>query len=249
MSLGGKIALVTGASRGIGAACARSLAAAGAVVAVNYFSSKEPAEKVVADIETRGGKALALQADVRDPRQVEGMLDQAASALGPLSVLVLNAGPAVPFKGVHELSQQEFETKVLDEMRSFFLPARAAMGGMIERKSGCIIGISSALSRNPAYGFAAHTTSKSAVDGLMKSLALELGPHGIRVNTVAPGLTRTDATAHMPADQVEAIVGMTPLRRVGEVEDVAGLVTALADDSCGFVSGAYIPVSGGIQMP
>ena len=120
---------------------------------------------------------------------------------------------------------------------------------MIAAKRGCIVGISSALSRYPSYGFAAHTTSKSAVDGLMKSFAFELGAHGIRVNTVAPGLTRTDATAHMPAEAVQAITAMTPLGRVGEAEDVAGIVAALADDATAFVSGAYIPVSGGIQMP
>jgi len=249
MHLKGKVALVTGASRGIGAACARMLAAHGAAVAVNYFSSKEAADKVVADITAAGGKAAAIRADVRDAAQVAEMAAATDMALGPVDILVLNASPSVPWKGITELTQEEFETKVLDEMRSFFLPAKAIMPSMIVRKTGSIIGISSGLSRYPSYGFAAHTTSKSAVDGLMKALALELGPFGIRVNTVAPGLTRTDATAHMPADQVEMIAGMTPMKRVGEAEDVAGLVTALAGDECGFVSGAYIPVSGGIQMP
>jgi 3-oxoacyl-[acyl-carrier protein] reductase len=166
-----------------------------------------------------------------------------------VDTLVLNAGPAVPWKSVMELTQEEFETKVMDEMRCFFLPAKAVMPSMIARNTGCIIGISSGLSRYPSFGFTAHTTSKSAVDGLMKALALELGPHGIRVNTVAPGLTRTDATAHMREEQVQAIASITPLGRVGEAEDVAGLVAALAGDDLGFVSGAYIPVSGGVQMP
>jgi 3-oxoacyl-[acyl-carrier protein] reductase len=249
MHLNGKVALVTGASRGIGAASAKALAAHGAAVAVNYVHNREAAEAVVAAITESGGKALTVQADVRDAQEVARMAAATAEALGPVDILVLNAGPAVPFKSVTELTQAEFETKVLDEMRCFFLPAKAVMPSMIERKRGCIIGISSGLSRNPSFGFTAHTTSKSAVDGLMKSLALELGPFGIRVNTVAPGLTRTDATAHMPEDQVKAYAGMTPLRRVGEAEDVAGMVAALAGDDCGFVSGAYIPVSGGIQMP
>jgi len=249
MHLEGKVALVTGASRGIGAACARALAAHGAAVAVNYVKSKDAAEEVAAAITAVGGKAVALKADMRDAGQVAKMAAAAEKALGPVDILVLNAGPAVPWKSVTELTQVEFETKVLDEMRCFFLPAKAVMPSMIARKTGCIIGISSGLSRHPSFGFTAHTTSKSAVDGLMKSLALELGPHGIRVNTVAPGLTRTDATAHMTEAQVQAIAGMTPLGRVGEAEDVAGMVVALAGDDLGFVSGAYIPVSGGVQMP
>jgi 3-oxoacyl-[acyl-carrier protein] reductase len=249
MSLSGKTALVTGASRGIGAACAAALAARGAAVVVNYFKGQDAAAQVVTAITRAGGRAVALPGDVRDADQVATLFAAAAAAFGPVEVLVLNAGPSVPWKPVTDLTQAEFETKVLDEARSFFLPAKAAMPAMIERRRGCIIGISSGLSRYPAYGFSAHTTSKSAVDGLMKSLAFELGPYGIRVNTVAPGLTRTDATAHMPEAQVEAIAGMTPLRRVGEAADVAGIVAALADDETGFVSGAYIPVSGGIQMP
>ena len=249
MHLQGKVALVTGASRGIGAACAGALAAAGAAVAVNYVNSKDAAAAVTAGITAAGGRAVALQADVRDATAVAALVAATEKALGPIDILVLNAGPAVPWKPVTELTQAEFEAKVLDEMRSFFLPAKAVLPGLIARKGGCIIGISSGLSRYPAYGFSAHTTSKSAVDGLMKSLAFELGPYGIRVNTVAPGLTRTDATAHMNDDQVQAIARLTPLRRVGEAEDVAGLVVALAGDAAAFVSGAYIPVSGGIQMP
>lgn len=249
MNLAGKTALVTGASRGIGAACAQALAAHGAAVAVNYFRAQEAAAQVASGITAAGGRAVALPGDVRDAGQVAALVAATTAQLGPIDILVLNAGPAVPWKPVTELSQAEFETKVLDEARSFFLPAKAVMASMIERRRGCIIGISSGLSRYPAYGFSAHTTSKSAVDGLMKSLAFELGPFGIRVNTVAPGLTRTDATAHMPESQVQAIAGMTPLRRVGEAADVAGIVAALADDATAFVSGAYIPVSGGIQMP
>ena len=249
MKIQGKVALVTGASRGIGAATAKLLAAHGVAVGVNYFNSKAPADAVVEDIKAGGGKALAVQADCRNEAQVGEMVTQTVNALGPVDILVLNAGMNVPFKSFMELSYEEFETKVMGELQCFFYPLKAAVPGMIERKSGCIIGISSGLSRYPGYGFSAHTTVKSGIDGLMKSLALELGPAGIRVNTVAPGLTKTDATAHMPPERVDAIAQGTPLRRVGLPEDVAGAVVMLCREEARFVSGTYVPVSGGIQMP
>jgi len=119
---------------------------------------------------------------------------------------------------------------------------------MIEQKKGCIIVISTGLSRHPAPGFSSHTTAKSALDGLVKSLALELGPHGIRVNAVAPGLTITDATAFLPQESKDASAQMTPLRRNGMPEDIAGAILLLAADEAKFITGTYLPVSGGIQM-
>jgi len=248
MSLSGKTALVTGASRGIGAATARRLAEAGAAVAVNYFKSKEPAQKVVDEIVNNGGNAVAVQADVRDPDQVDEMVKTAVDILGPIDILVLNAGADVPLKIFAEMTTEEFENKVMGELRGFFHPLKAVIPSMIERSSGCIVGISSGLSRHPGPRFSAHTTAKSAVDGLMKSLALELGQFGIRVNTVAPGLTVTDATSWMPAEQREAIGKMTPMQRVAYPEDVAGAVAMVVSDDAGFVTGAYIPVSGGQLM-
>ena len=248
MSLSGKVALVTGASRGIGAATAKRLAECGAAVAVNYFSSKEPAQAVVDAIVGSGGKAVLVQADVREPDQVEIMTTNAVAALGPIDILVLNAGANVPLKMFAEMSTDEFENKVMGELRGFFHPLKTVIPAMIERKSGCIVGISSGLSRYPGPRFSAHTTAKSAVDGLMKSLALELGPFGIRVNTVAPGLTVTDATSWMPLEQRDAIGKMVPLRRVAYPEDIAGAVAMIVSDDAGFVTGSYIPVSGGQLM-
>jgi 3-oxoacyl-[acyl-carrier protein] reductase len=248
MALDGQVALVTGASRGIGAAIARLLANHGAAVAVNYRARKDAADKVVQQISENGGKALAIQADVRNEDQVASMVARLADQLGPVDILVLNAGMPVPFKPFMDLTSDEFYNKVFGEMQAFFYPLKAIVPSMMKRGHGNIIGISSGLSRHAGLGFSAHTTAKSGIDGLMKSLALELGPSGIRVNTVAPGLTVTDATAWQPKERFEAVAHVTPLRRVGQPEDIAGAVLALVSEECRFVTGNYISVSGGSLM-
>jgi 3-oxoacyl-[acyl-carrier protein] reductase len=248
MELHGKVALVTGSSRGIGAAIAKLLASHGAAVGVNYFQSEAAARKVVADIEAAGGKAVALQADVRDASDAEKLVRETEKALGPLEVLVLNAAILFPVKPFVEFPWEAFEAKILGEMGAAFHCCRAAVPGMVTRQSGSIIAISSTLSRYPGEGFCAHSAAKSALDAFVKSLALELGPSGIRVNTVAPGLTLTDATAFQPPEAKEAIANMTPLRRNGLPDDVAGAVLFLASDAARFVTGQYIPVSGGLLM-
>lgn len=249
MKLAGKTALVTGASRGIGAATAISLAAEGASVVVNYFKNSNAANEVVKKIADAGGQAMAVQADARNATEVESMVAKAVDKFGPIDILVLNAGMPVPFKPFAELTYEDFHGKVMGELDCFFFPLKAVIPSMMERKTGCIVGVSSGLSRHPGQNFSAHTTAKSAIDGLMKSMALELGRFNIRANTIAPGLTRTDATANQPSEMFEQIGKMTPLGRVGESEDVAGMITLLAMDDARFVSGIYIPVSGGIQMP
>ncbi len=248
MLLAGRVALITGASRGIGAATARLFGAEGAAVAVNYHRSEAAARAVVADIETAGGRAAAYGADMRDARQVEDMVQRIGTELGPIDTLVINAAIGFPMKPFLEYAWEEFEAKLVGEMKAAFFVTKAVAPGMVERRAGCIIGISSGLSRHPGWGFCAHSTAKSALDALMKSLALELGPMGIRVNTVAPGLTITDATAHLPEERREQTARMTPLRRVAQPEDVAGAVLLLATDHARFVSGAYLAPSGGVQM-
>lgn len=243
-----KVAVVTGSSRGIGAAIARELARSGAKVVVNYAANREQGQRVVAEIVAAGGRAMLARADVTVPADVEAMIRAAEAELGPVDVLVNNANMSFPVAPFTQYRWEDFERKLQSELKASFLTCQAVVPGMIRRGGGCIVNVSSGLSRSPGPGFIAHSSAKSALDAFSKSLALELGPHGIRVNVVAPGLTLTDATAHQPKQMHEAIAAHTPLRRLGEPADVAGAVRFLCSDEARFVTGTYLPVSGGAQM-
>jgi 3-oxoacyl-[acyl-carrier protein] reductase len=243
-----KVAIVTGSSRGIGAETAKLLAAHGAKVVVNYNASRERAERVLAEIRAEEGEGIAVQADVTVRGQVDALVRETQEKLGPVDILVNNAAISFPMVPFTELRWEDFERKVVQEMAACFHPCQAVIPGMVRRGRGSIVNISSGLSRSPGVGYSSHSAAKSALDALTKSLALELGPAGIRVNVVAPGLTETEATAFVPPQVREMIAGHTPLRRVGRPEDVAGAVLFCCVDWSGFVSGAYLPVSGGALM-
>jgi 3-oxoacyl-[acyl-carrier protein] reductase len=243
-----KVAIVTGASRGIGAAVARLLAANGARVAVNYASNKEQGERVVAGIAASGGRAMLVRANVTVREEVEAMVKAVERELGPTDILVNNANIGFPVAPFLDYRWEDFERKLTSEMKGSFFTCQAVAPGMVERRAGCIVNVSSGLSRVPGPGFIAHTSAKSALDAFSKALALELGPHGVRVNVVAPGLTLTDATAHLPKEMQAAAAARTPLGRIGQPDDVAGAVLFLCADGSRFVTGTYLPVSGGTQM-
>jgi 3-oxoacyl-[acyl-carrier protein] reductase len=168
--------------------------------------------------------------------------------LGPIDVLVNNANMSFPVVPFTEYRWEDFERKLTSEMKASFFTCQAVAPGMKERRRGSIVNVSSGLSRVPGPGFIAHSSAKSALDAFSKSLALELGPHGIRVNVVAPGLTLTDATSHQPKQMQEAIAAHTPLRRLAEADDISGAVLFFASDEARHVTGTYLPVCGGSQM-
>lgn len=243
-----RVVLITGASRGIGAATAKLLGQHGAAVGVNYYGSETAAVEVVESITSAGGRAVAVKADVRDPQQVDAMVQEVADTLGIIDTLVINANANFPMAPFVDYRWEDFEAKLLGELKGAFFPCKAVVPSMMEHKRGIIIAVSSRLSRHPEEGFIAHSTAKSGLDAFIKSLALELGPHGIRANVVSPGLTLTDATAQLPQEYKDASVQMVPLKRKGLPEDVAGAILLLASDEAKFITGAYLPVSGGMQM-
>lgn len=244
----GRVVLVTGASRGIGAAIARLLGRHGAAVGVNYLRSEAAAGAVVEELRRSDRRAVAVKADARDPAQVQAMVAEVERALGPVDTLVVNASIGFPIVPFVDYRWEDFQAKLLGELGAAFHCCKAVVPGMIARRRGCIVAISSTLSRQPGPGFVAHGAAKAGLDGFVRTLALELGPHGIRVNAVAPGLTDTDATAGLPAAQREAVARLAPLRRIGLPEDVAGAVLMVASEHGRFLTGAYVPVSGGALM-
>jgi len=248
MNLKDKVAIVTGSSRGIGAATVKELARNGAKVVVNYIEHREAGEKVLDGIKKSGGTGILVRADVTAEPQVRAMVDRTVDELGPVDILVNNAGANFPLVPFTEFSWDAFEAKILGEFKAIFHCCRAVVPHMTESGGGSIVNISSTLSRQTAPGFVAHSTAKSGMDGFTRALAAELGSAGIRVNTVAPGLTETDATAHTPQEMKDAILEFTPLERIGQPDDVAGAVLFLCSDAARFVTGTYLPVSGGAMM-
>lgn len=255
MLLAGKVALVTGASRGIGAAIARELAAHGAAVGVNYFRSEQGAAEVVRAVEEAGGRALALQADVRDGEQVRRATDRLAAAFGGVDVLVNNALHNYRFDPVanrpfERMEWAEYQEQVDGTLRAAYHTCQAALPHFRARGGGRVVNILTNLITLPVVQYHAYTTAKSAMLGFSRNLAAELGPEGVTVNMVAGGLVMTTAASEPTTPQVQEIVrGSTPLRRLGEPADIARAVLAFSSDLMGFATGQYVAVDGGLTMP
>lgn len=241
------VALVTGASRGIGAAIARSLADAGYAVAINYSRNGGLAEGVAADIVAPGGTALAVQADVSDADAVTTMFATVTSELGPVAVLVNNAG--ITDDGLLlRMGPEQWDKVISTNLRSVYLCTRAALRPMLRKRSGRIISVSSisGVAGNP--GQSNYAASKAGIIGFTKSIAKEVGSRGITVNAVAPGFIATDMTDALGDAVAESVAQQISLGRLGQPEEVASVVRYLASEDASYITGQTIVVDGGLAL-
>ncbi|HEY8919905.1 MAG TPA: glucose 1-dehydrogenase [Chitinophaga sp.] len=247
LKLKDKVAVVTGASKGIGAGIAKAFAAAGAKVVVNYASSKEGADKVVEEITKNGGVAIAVRGDVTKSAEVKKLFEETGNTFGRLDILVNNAG-VFKFEPVEAVTEESFHTQYNTHVLGNLLSTQNAVE-MFGNDGGSIINISSTVSQNPIPGLVVYCAAKAAVDNMTKLLAKELGGRKIRINTIAPGVTETEGTHSagiIGGDLEKQMVASTPLGRTGQPEDIAKVAVFLASDDAGWVTGERITVAGGL---
>jgi 3-oxoacyl-[acyl-carrier protein] reductase len=244
--LDGKVAVVTGASKGIGAEIARHLAAEGAYVVVNYASSKEGADRVVAAIEGNGGKAVAIQGDVAKADDVRRLFAGTKQAFGRLDVLVNNAG-VFEFAPLEEITEDHFHRQFNINVLGLILASQQAAKSF-GPDGGSIINVSSMVSYSPPAGASVYSATKGAVDAVSKALGRELAARKIRVNSINPGMVETEgvhSAGFLGTDFSERMIAQTPLGRIGQPDDIAKAVVFLASDDAGWVTSSTLPVAGG----
>lgn len=245
--LTGKVAVVTGASKGIGAAIAKALAAEGASVVVNYASSQADADAVVASITQAGGKAAAVRGDVSKAADAQGIIDAAIETYGRLDVLVNNSG-VYEFAPLENITEAHFHKHFNVNVLGLLLTTQAAAKHLGE--GGSIVNIGSVVSRVTPPGSAVYTATKGAVDAITGVLARELGPRKIRVNSVNPGMVVTEgatAAGFIESDMATSIVSQTPLARLGQPDDIARVAVFLASDDAGWLTGETLLAGGGLR--
>ncbi len=245
--LQGKAAVVTGASRGIGRAIALELGRRGAAVVVNFQRNSAAADEVVAAIRAEDGQAIAVQADVSDFTAAQALIQTAVDAYGRLDILVNNAGTTRD-QLLLMMREEDWDTVIQVDLKSLFNTCKAAARTMVRQRSGRIINISSVVGIAGQGGQSNYAAAKAGVIGFSKSLAKELGPRGITVNVVAPGLIPTDLTSVLPEELRQKAIEAAPLRRLGRAEEIAYAVAFLASDEAAFITGVVLPVDGGLVM-
>ncbi|MCM1399654.1 MAG: 3-oxoacyl-ACP reductase FabG [Clostridium sp.] len=243
----GKVALVTGASRGIGRACAIKLGAEGYQVVVNYNSNDAAANEVVTLIKEAGGEATAIKADVSNINEVKTLIRETVNTYGQLDVLVNNAG-IVKDEFVLMMSEETID-KCLDlNIKGYLYCTQQAVLKMFSKKQGVIINVSSVSSKLAVPGQSVYSSTKGAVNSMTATMAKELAPYGIRVNAVAPGFIATDMVDQLPEDKKEEYLKDIPLKRFGTAEEVADMVAMLAGPACSYMTGQVIVLDGGLSL-
>jgi 3-oxoacyl-[acyl-carrier protein] reductase len=244
-----RVALITGASRGIGAATAMVLAERGFRVVVNHRASAPQAAEVVAAISAAGGEAVAIQADVTAPGEVARMMGDVDQRWGGADALVHNALLPFAINSFAELTWEQLGGKLDRELRAAFLITKAVVPGMISRGYGRLVYLSTGLSRRPRAGMITLGTAKAALDQFVRFVALELAPHGITANLIAPGtVAGTTMARELTREEVNELGAATPMGRLVRPEDVARALAFFASDDAGFTTGHYFPINGGVAM-
>jgi 3-oxoacyl-[acyl-carrier protein] reductase len=245
--LEGKVALVTGASRGIGREIALEFAREGADVAVNYAGSEEKAREVAEEIKAMGRKALLVQCDVSDSQAVQDMIKSVVDYFGGLDILVNNAG-ITRDNLILRMKEEEWDAVINTNLKGVFLCTKAAARAMMKKRSGRIINISSIVGITGNPGQANYVAAKSGVIGLTKTTAKEFASRGITVNAIAPGFISTDMTEDLPEEVKEAMIKQVPLARIGEPKEIARVALFLASPDSSYMTGQILRVDGGMGM-
>ena len=250
LHLRGKVALVTGASSGIGRATAETLAECGATVAINYNRNEAGAEEARKQIVSRGGKAIAIQADVTLSADVDAMIERITKEVGPIDILVNNAGSLIERLNILDLTEQRWDEVINLNLKSAFLCSKAVAGSMMQRRKGAIINVSSIAGRNGgALGSIHYSTAKGGLITFTKGLAKELGPHNVRVNAVSPGVIDTPYHQQFSTpDMMKAYAASIPQGRIGSPQEVASVIAFLASGASSYLSGETIEINGGMLM-
>ena len=246
--LEGRVALITGASRGLGKAMAIAFAGEGAALAVGYNASADGAEDTVRTIRDAGGDAEAFQGDITDPEIVDRLVSGVVERFGGIDILVNNAG-VVSASPLVDMSVEAWDTLFAVHVRAMFLCCRAVLPHMLEKGSGKIVNMGGTFGMTGMENFTHLSAAKAAMIGFTRALAKEVGPQGIRVNCLTPAMIRGETTANLPQDYLESLRQRYPLRRLGEVEDVNACALFLASDESDFVTGQNLAPAGGEVMP
>jgi acetoacetyl-CoA reductase len=243
--LEGKVAVITGGSRGIGAEIAKVLARNGALVAINYLNSSEKADSIVQDIEQEGGTAFAYKADVIQANNVHNFIEEVINRYGQIDILINNAG-ITRDKTFRKMAIDEWEEVINVNLNSVFNTTSKVINHMLERKYGRIINISSIIGQSGGFGQTNYSASKAGLLGFTKSLALETAKNGITVNAICPGFIETEMVAAMPENVRESIIAKVPMQRLGQTDEIADTVLFLIKSS--YITGQEINVNGGLYM-